>query len=275
MNETLVRIFYLGTNYHGSQWQPGIRTIHGELINALSQWQGSIVPLDTVCFAGRTDKGVHSLGQLVLIKSESLPNIDSINRYLPPDIIIWAYRPSPQGFRPRFDTLMRHYRYFFERNPKLNLDIMREAIQHMIGTHNFYHLSKPDGDRPTIATILNMFLADNDDFLFLDVIGTNFLWKLVRKIVTLITQIGLGIYPPSITHDILNQNAKLHGGIEPAPPEGLFLMESIIPLAFKTNKYALRKIRSLIKNKTEFLKRQLISLNGLSNSVIDHLGLPF
>ncbi len=270
MIETLVRIFYLGTNYHGSQWQPGIRTIHGELLDALSQWQDSTVFPDAVCFAGRTDKGVHSFGQLALIKSESTINIDRINRYLPPDIVLWAYRPSPKGFRPRFDTLIRHYCYFFSRNSKLNLDDMRTALQYLIGTHNFCQLSKPDGNRPPITTILNVSLIDQNDVLCLDIIGTNFLWKLVRKVVTLINQIGFGDYAPSIVHDILENNINIRGGIEPAPPEGLFLMESVVPFTFKTSKNAIRRIKSLMKDKIESLKHQLISLTAFFNSILGH-----
>ncbi len=274
LSHTLVRIFYLGTNYHGSQWQPGLSTVQGELLKALSLWYGSPLSLDAVNFAGRTDKGVHSLGQLVSIECDKPLNIYRINRFLPDDIILWASTPAPDGFRPRFDTLMRHYRYHLADNPHLNISVMRRALQSLIGSHDFTFLSKPDGNRPTITTILNASLVSSNGVLLLDIIGTNFLWKLVRKLVTLLKQIGLGIYPVTKIEDILHHGVRLRSGIDPAPPEGLFLMESIVPLHFTPDKGALQKIRALLATQISFLSSQLTALSSIASSLF-HNGTTF
>ena len=112
MSNHLARVFYLGGRYHGSQYQPGLNTVQGELIKALTEWSGEDHSTQTVQLAGRTDRGVHSIGQLVMINTEEQFSIDKINRHLPDDILLWASTKAPPGFAPRYDVLMRHYRYY-------------------------------------------------------------------------------------------------------------------------------------------------------------------
>ncbi|MFX0106703.1 MAG: tRNA pseudouridine(38-40) synthase TruA [Candidatus Hodarchaeota archaeon] len=262
----ICRLFYLGDRYFGSQFQPGLTTVQEELINALSKWSKETHTTKTVQLAGRTDKGVHSFGQVVQIHMNRTIRIDEINDYLPDDIILWAHAPIRNDFRPRFDALMRHYRYFFydiQENPDIRS--MRLALQDIIGSHDFSSLAKPDGDRPTTTTIINASLSKIDNTLHMDMFGTNFLWKLVRKTATLLIKIGQGELNHKIIKHILETKEVLPSGVMPAAPEALVLMETVVPIQFNTSKHALRRIQNHLNNRIKYLGRFHHTLSSFSD----------
>lgn len=274
MHSYIARLFYLGDAYHGSQFQPNLKTIQGELIDALNRWDSGSkngYTTQTVQLSGRTDRGVHSIGQIVMINGERKLEIDKVNRYLPPDIALWAYAIAPPNFNPRYDVLMRHYRYYLDTNPSdVNLQAMRTAIQLLSGTRDFSHLSKPDGDRPTTTTIINASFLKSDDSITLDIFGTNFLWKLIRKTVSLLEQIGAGTMDIQTFSDHLNGHNIIPGGIEPAPPECLVLVETVIPIRMTTSKYAISRVRKELRVHLNYLKRSRRTLSAISDDFIFH-----
>ena len=262
-----VRLFYLGTNYHGSQWQPNMPTVQGELINAISEWSGKTHSINTVQLSGRTDRGVHSIGQIATINTETQLNIDKINRFLPKDIILWAYRRMTCEFNPRYDVLMRHYRYYLDpKYSNLNLPSMQHALRLLIGTNDFTLLSKPDANRNTTCTILNAHIAERNGIFILDIFGTSFLCKLVRKIVSLLIRIGNEEFTSAIIDDILAKKT-VSSGIEPAPPESLVLIESIVPFRMTKSKYGLKRVQKQIREQITHLKRSLNTLNALNDDL--------
>ncbi|MFW9956904.1 MAG: tRNA pseudouridine(38-40) synthase TruA [Candidatus Odinarchaeota archaeon] len=267
MTDYLARLFYIGDHYYGSQMQPGLKTVQGELIKAISKWSGEPHSSQSVQLSGRTDRGVHSLGQLVMITTDKRFSIDGINKHLPEDIVLWARRQAPEGFRPRSGALMRHYRYFLDESwINVNQTVIKEAISLLVGSNDFNFLSKPDERRNTVTTVLNVSLGEVSNLKFLDVYGTSFLWKFVRKVVTLLTAIGLEKIKPETILDILDGSKKtFRGGIEPAPPENLVLMETIVPFRFTTSKYALRRIQNYLNTRREFLRRSSLTLFGLTD----------
>jgi len=267
MTDYLARLFYMGDNYYGSQMQPGLKTVQGELINAVSKWSGEAHSSHTIQLSGRTDRGVHSLGQLVMITTDKRFSIDGINKHLPEDIVLWARAQAPEGFRPRSGALMRHYRYFLDESwNNINQNRIREAISLVVGSNDFNFLSKPDERRNTVTTVLNVSIGEVSNLKFLDVYGTSFLWKFVRKVVTLLTAIGLEQIKPETILEILDGSKKtVRGGIEPAPPENLVLMETIVPIRFTTSKYALRRIQNYLSTRCEFLRRSTLTLFGLTD----------
>ncbi len=267
MASYLSRLFYLGDNYHGSQYQLGLSTVQGEMIAALTSWSGENHSTQTVQLSGRTDKGVHSIGQLVMITTEKQFSIDKINRYLPDDIILWASTKAPNNFVPRYNILMRHYRYYLDESwTNLNLKTVKKAASFLIGSYDFGELAKPDAGRNTLTTILNISINNSGEQYFLDIFGTRFLWKLVRKIVTLLTEIGTEKVGLEIINKILLGQKVFVSGIKPAPPENLVLMETITPIKMKTSKYAIRIIQKQLNKKLEQYKR---SVRTVSN-VIDY-----
>jgi tRNA pseudouridine38-40 synthase len=271
MTDYLARLFYLGDRYYGSQYQPGFDTVQGQLIEALKKWSGEKHSPQTVQLSGRTDRGVHSIGQLVKVSTSKQIDIDTINKHLPDDIQLWALAKAPTNFKPRYGVLMRHYRYYLTESWK-NIDstLVKEAINKLIGSNDFNHLSKPDSGRNTSTTILNIALHNTTDTHYLDIFGTRFLWKLVRKIVTLLTDVGIRTIRPCEINDIILGRLKIPSGIKPAPPENLVLVETIIPMKLKISKYAIRRITALLKDQLEYHRHTTRTLNN----VIDYFSEP-
>ena len=266
MASYLCKLFYLGNTYFGSQVQPGLRTVQGELIDAVNRWSGESHSTSSVQLGGRTDQGVHSIGQLVMIKTTKVLDLDAINRYLPTDITIWASCQVSDEFRPRFDVLMRHYRYYLDTTGiELDLPRMQLCAQSLAGTHNFSRLSKRDGNRPTTTTILNVAVSQSDTTIIIDVYGTSFLWKLVRKIVTLLSGIGAGGVSPDATRQLLGTEMALPGGIRPAPAECLVLMETVAPFDFHPSKYAIRRIRKATNARLSLITRVTPTLHSIDS----------
>jgi tRNA pseudouridine38-40 synthase len=264
MTDYLARLFYLGDRYYGSQYQPGMDTVQGKLIDATSIWSGETHSPQTIQLSGRTDRGVHSLGQLVMVHTSKHIDIDKINKHLPEDIQLWASVKAPVDFKPRYSVLMRHYRYYLPKSWKiLNHDAVKDAINLLIGSNDYNHLSKPDDGRNTMTTILNISLQHNEFGFWLDIFGTRFLWKLVRKIITLLSDIGSGDIKSDEIENILTGNLAIPSGIRPAPPENLVLIESVVPLRFKTSKYAIRKILAILKERFEYYNRSMRTLDNV------------
>lgn len=275
MNERVVllpaqiaRLFYLGTEYHGSQWQPGLRTVQGELIRALSKWSRETHTPQSVQLSGRTDSGVHSLGQIVLVETETPLAIDNINEYLPEDITLWAHASAPPGFIPRFNILMRHYRYYSIQESKPDIQAINAALQLLVGTHDFFLLTKPDGDRPTEATILNACAVGDGNIISIDIFGTNFRWKLVRKVVSLLLKIGNRELHPNIVSDLFNRINLIPGGICPAPPECLILVEAVVPIRMKQSRNALKRIRKQLHEKRIVYYGTSVTLSKLTTDFL-------
>jgi len=265
MTDYLARLFYLGDYYFGSQVQPGLKTVQGELIDAIQIWSKEPHSKQTVQLSGRTDRGVHSFGQLVLLSTEKSLNIDQINKHLPDDIILWAKTRAPEGFRPRSSALMRHYRYYLGSMwDNVDQKLVKKGILHIIGSKDFNMLSKPDDGRNTTTTVLNITIGSDSGILYLDVFGTSFLWKFVRKTVTLLTQIGLNQIEPEVILDVL-KGRRNRGGIEPAPPENLILMETVVPFSFTPSKYGLKRIQKVVNNRLDFISRTNDTLSGFTS----------
>ena len=264
MTDYAVRLFYLGEAYHGSQQQPHVRTVQGELIDALTSWSGTPHSPQSVKFSGRTDRGVHSIGQIVIISSDKAMDIDRVNKYLPEDIILWAVAESPSDFHPRFGALMRHYRYFLDSSWRsFNFDRVREVSSLLVGSYDFELLAKPEPGRNSISTVLNVNLSDSESVKFIDFFGISFLWKFVRKTVTILRDIGLGVADKSLVTGLLRgDQGVVRGGIEPAPPENLFLVETVVPFRLSDSKYALRKMRVCLRDRIAFHDRSLLSYSG-------------
>jgi tRNA pseudouridine38-40 synthase len=271
MTNYLARLFYLGDRYHGSQYQPGIDTVQGKLIEALSNWSGETHSTKTIQPSGRTDRGVHSIGQLVMVSTNKRMDVDEINKHLPEDIQLWASAKAPADFKPRYNVLMRHYRYYLPQSwEHINHSIVKNAINLLIGSNDYNHLSKPDNGRNTMTTILNICLQEADGRFWFDIFGTRFLWKLVRKIITLLSDVGSGEFRLDEICSILTGYVSIPSGIRPAPPENLVLMESIVPLRLKTSKYAIRRIVAHLKDRFDHHNRSLRTLDN----VIDFFSEP-
>ena len=140
MKRTALKIGYIGTNFHGFQRQPDLRTVEEELIYHLCKL-GYIDDLKKSRFriAGRTDAGVHSLGNVISFQSEKDVRVNEINNSLPDDIKILAKAPVRYGFKPRY-AKMRQYRYLLFED--LDINKLNEVACVFKGTHNFTNFTK-------------------------------------------------------------------------------------------------------------------------------------
>jgi len=185
MKKIALKLAYIGTKFHGFQRQPNLRTIEGEIIYTLKKL-GYIDDLKKSKFqiAGRTDKGVHSLGNVISFITDKEVIINQINHKLPDDIQILAKAPVRYGFRPRY-ALMRHYRYmFFEED--LDIRAMKQLSKLFLGEHDFTNFSKRDQKTPVrriddIEIITPKDEKNRDRIKYKPIMGKSINYRLLEK----------------------------------------------------------------------------------------------
>ena len=235
---------YDGTDFCGYQAQgKGERTVQSVLAEALA----TLSPRETLTLfgAGRTDTGVHALGQVVSFQTESGLPIDrwaiALNSLLPPDISIARAEEAPEGFHARFSARQRHYRYFIwtrrtrsavwgryslhYRRP-LEIEAMREAAKLLIGTHDFASYARGGGN-PGMTTVRDLRRLSVHRFssgLLISATATGFLRTMVRNLAGALITVGAGDLPPEALTEILNLRDRSRNPIPPAAPHGLCLL---------------------------------------------------
>lgn len=260
MRRVALKIAYLGTEYYGFQRQPGLTTVEGEILSALEE-VGVVNNINNCGFqiAGRTDRGVHALGNVISFLTENRFILNQINDVLPRSIRILARTNVPPGFKARY-AQKRHYRYLLVEPPfgeSFNLQDIVEASNSFKGTHNFRNFSKRS-ERNPVRTIKDVEISKEKDFLRIDVVGESFLWNMVRKIVSVLLMVGEGEIKPEDIGEYFNPENELP--IRPAPPEGLILMDvEYSEVKFRKDSYALNSFKSFLIN--EFIKNQTITLS--------------
>ena len=288
MKRTALKIGYIGTNFHGFQRQPNVRTVEEELIYHLRKLD-YIDDLKQARFriAGRTDAGVHSLGNVISFQSEKEVQVNQINNSLPDDIQILAKAPVRFGFKPRY-AQMRQYRYLFFRDD-LNIDKLNEVAELFKGVHNFTNFTKRY-QKTTIRAIEDIVISkvdisrENDSNLphlnnsyspiFVDIYGESFLWNMVRKMMRVFVDVSLDKMSLDEVEDLLNPpKDSLRANIKVLEPEYLILMDiGYDGIKFQYDDYACRRFRQyLSENMLNFQQQYAIrecmlkSLNDLKS----------
>jgi tRNA pseudouridine38-40 synthase len=241
-----VNISYDGTEYHGYQRQIDQKTIQGAIERALQQigWKGK-----TIVSSGRTDTGVHAEEQVAAFFMD-WPHSDAdlqraLNANLPVDIAIWKVKKrSEPDFHPRFDAKSRIYRYqtyvsqerlpLLERYcwkvwPEPDITMMNSGAAIICGHHDFGWCGSPyeTGGRTERIIKEATWVHRNNSPLRIDfrIHGNSFLYHMVRRLVFVLIQLGLGKVNITEVTDAFEGNDNLPPGI--APAKGLFL-EKII-----------------------------------------------
>ena len=237
-------VAYDGRAYAGWQVQPDKPTVQGVLESALRQiTQESI----RVTAAGRTDAGVHALGQVVgLVTSTRLSNEDlhrALNAVLPDDVAVLTVETVPEGFHATRDAVAKRYRYqihngrtpsVFDRHyawhypQPLDAAAMHTAGQLLLGRHDFSSFETTGSERPdSIRTIHALTVTrgngDTADRVTLEVEGDGFLYNMVRTIVGTLVEIGTGGRDANWLTGVLKACGRRRAG-QTAPPHGLFLV---------------------------------------------------
>ena len=269
MNRVALKIAYLGTEYYGFQKQPGLITVEGEILSALKKLD--LVQDKDKCgfgIAGRTDRGVHALGNVISFLTNERIIINQINNTLPPSIRVLAQAKVPLSFKVRY-ALKRHYRYLLPITPENILDFkkMVQASEMFKGTHDFTNFSKRS-ERNPVRTIDEIIFKKGKGSIQIDVVGESFLWNMVRKIVKVLLMVGEGEIPVEDINEYFNPQQDY--SIKPMPPEGLILMDiAYSDVEFDEDSYAMKTFNSYLKK--EYLKNQSLALiekdmiNGLND----------
>ncbi|MGB9938196.1 MAG: tRNA pseudouridine(38-40) synthase TruA [Methanobacterium sp.] len=265
MRKVALKVAYIGTDFYGFQRQPNFKTVEGELISALKE-AGLINDLKDCGYAiaGRTDRGVHALGNVVSFRTEEEVNINQINTFLPETIRILAIAGVRFGFKPRF-AKKRHYRYIISNGHNLDLKLIKSASGLIEGTHDFSNFSKRS-ERNPVRTIESVNTAFSNGQLTIDIIGESFLWNMVRKIATVLFMVGKN----ELNLDDIQTffDPSICAAIAPMPPEGLVLMDTIYEgIKFKYDAYAREKFVSILKSELIYNK----TIAAVEQSMVDNL----
>ena len=274
MKRTALKIGYIGTNFHGFQRQPDLRTVEEELIYHLRKLD-YIDDLKKSRFriAGRTDAGVHSLGNVISFQSEKDVRVNEINNSLPDDIQILASAPVRYAFKPRY-AQMRQYRYMLFQD--LGIDKLRECAEIFKGTHNFTNFTKRF-QKTTTRTIddIKVTKVDLEDYhkrefpnlhdtlspIFIDIYGESFLWNMVRKMMRVFVDVAIGKMTLDEVQDLLNppQDAP-RANIKVMEAEYLILMDiQYDGIKFRYDDYACERFkRDLVDSLSDLQKRYAI-----------------
>jgi tRNA pseudouridine38-40 synthase len=257
---------YLGTKFHGSQYQDNVRTVQLELEKALTALVGSS---SRIVLSGRTDSGVHSHGQVAhfdwsvddpflarfaATDSNLAPSIDlwrfvwALNGILPGDLSIIAAQNVPDDFHARYSASERQYAYRILNRPQrsallqetyhflpfpLNLKAMSEASSLLIGKHDFVSFKSSNGDQG--STFCDVFQAEilnlGEGRLEFWMTANHFVYNMVRIIVGTLLEIGLGKKTPvDLKQALANCDRNLAGPT--APANGLTLISVKYPEQF-------------------------------------------
>jgi tRNA pseudouridine38-40 synthase len=239
MRNFRLAIEYDGTDFHGWQVQPGPRTVQGILARALEKQVGEPVKL---IGAGRTDAGVHAIGQTASFTAGTALTADAVargtNSLLPSDVCIMDAVEVDLDFDARRSCTGRTYRYTIidRRSPlreryaavikyKPKLDPMREAAEALIGERDFTSFAVKngrDGGPSAICKLTTARWSVENDCIRFEVRADRFLRGMVRALVGTMLEVGRGRFGPERMEDILRAKDRTQAG-PAAPPQGLCL----------------------------------------------------
>jgi tRNA pseudouridine38-40 synthase len=244
MRNFKLTLAYDGTAYRGWQIQPGELTLQGTLEAALEAIMGR--PVRTLA-SGRTDAGVHALGQVVGFKADTHLEAESVRRALnaklPRDVAVLEAAEVDVGFHPIRDALSKRYRYVihdgttrdvFARNycwhfgTPLDVSAIETGARCLLGTHDFSSFQTSGAPRSSsVRTVYDCTVrrgrSDRRNVLTVEIEADGFLYNMVRAIVGTLVEVGRGARPARWVAEVLASADRGRGGAT-APPQGLFLV---------------------------------------------------
>lgn len=252
-----ISIEYEGTRYSGWQVQKNARTVQGEIIGAIKK----VFNTDDFDFqgAGRTDAGVHALCQIAHLDIKTNFPVDKIkfalNDNLPADINILSVEKTHKNFHARKDAKFRSYIYIISQKrsafakkfvwwikDELDFELMKLASQYFIGLKDYKSFAEIDQEeKSTLVKIINVELKLENPFILIRIVGSHFLWKMVRRMVGLLVEVGRKNFDIKKINNLFIEKSELPSKFT-APPSGLYL-ENV----YYTEKLKLPELNSWIK----------------------------
>lgn len=237
-------IEYQGTRYSGWQLQKNSRTVQGEILRTIERVTGE----SGIEFqgAGRTDAGVHALAQVAHLDLKKGGDPEALRRAfnddLPSDIHILRVQKAPARFHARHDAIARSYLYQLARRrtafgkklvwwvkEDLNLDRVRDAAQLFVGMRDFESFSASDDrEKSTKVLVEQVEVGEVGDLVLIRVRGSHFLWKMVRRIVGVLVEVGKGQLDAEDVKGFLGSKSPRPAELT-APASGLFLERVYYP----------------------------------------------
>jgi tRNA pseudouridine38-40 synthase len=237
MRNVKLLLEYDGTDFCGWQWQPKGRSVQGTLQAALKLLLQEEIK---VTAAGRTDAGVHALGQVANFKTDSSLDVKSIrlglNSYLPPDIVVIEADDVHDNFHARFDAIKRKYRYVIAKRPRaigrrfswyckydLNLKAIRNASGYLLGEHAFNAFCNANEEESHyLCNVETIDWKETGDTINLEICANRFLRNMVRILVGTFVEVGRGKMKPETVKALLDSKDR-NKSVFVAPAKGLFL----------------------------------------------------
>jgi tRNA pseudouridine38-40 synthase len=231
-------IEYTGTRYSGWQIQKNARTVAGEIERAVRDVTGR--GEFELYGAGRTDAGVHALAQVAHLELYTTLPAHSlrgrVNEALPSDIYIRQIDKAPHRFHARHDAAARSYLYQISRRKTaffkpyvwwikepLDVDRAREAARPFVGMQNYASFTADEpGEKSTRVLVDRLEIVEDGDLVLVRIVGSHFLWRMVRRIVGVLAAVGRGELTPARAAGFLDERSDLPGVLT-APASGLFL----------------------------------------------------
>jgi len=244
MRSIKLTLAYDGTAYAGWQVQPGETTVQEVLERAIERITGQQV---RAIASGRTDAGVHALGQVVGFRTETHLSADvlrrALNAELPHDVAVLEAADADGGFHPIRDAVRKCYRYVIHDGPvrdvfrrrycwqyhrRLDDAAMARAARPLLGTHDFSSFETSGAKRKdSIRTIYRLSVergrGAEQDFITIEIEADGFLYNMVRAIVGSLVEVGRGAEDESWVAQVLAAADRRAAG-PTAPPQGLFLV---------------------------------------------------
>lgn len=231
---------YDGSGFHGFARQSEVRTVQGELEQALSRVLGRRYETTG---AGRTDRGVHARHQVVSFPVEEVPDLDRLRRSLDGilggEVSVWSAAEAEDGFDARFSPTWRSYRYFVDPRPaadpltrtwvwhlgrEVDLPAMERAAAALVGEHDFASFCRRRPGATTVRKVLEAAWSREGDRVVFEVRARAFCHQMVRSLVGLCVDVGLGRVGAATVPDVIAARDRRTVGTV-APPHGLVLWE--------------------------------------------------
>ena len=239
------RVAYLGVDFHGFAENPGVKSVAGELNKAITLVAGE--PVSVTC-AGRTDKGVHAVGQVVSFDIPDHISLErlalSVNSQCGPSVLFTDLEIVDKNFDARFSAVSRTYSYrilngrdldpflsdrAWHISDELDVDSMQKASSYLIGEHDFSSFCKKpklkSGDTVSLVRHVNSaeWNSISETDLFFEICASSFCHQMVRSIVGTLVDVGLGKIPCDDMPRIITLSDRQAAG-RIAPPHGLTLL---------------------------------------------------
>ncbi len=236
----ILTLEYDGSQFHGWQIQPGLRTIQGTVEKALAEMMGASVRAKA---SGRTDAGVHALGQVMHCDvSRGIPPENvmmGLNSLLPPDVRVIKCREAPEEFHAQYSATGKHYRYdilnrsqptallrdrvWHVRRP-LDDEAMKIGASYLIGKKDFAAFKSAGDEGTTVRDLRRIDVVREQDILTLTFEADGFLKHMVRNLTGALVEVGLGRLNPEDVRGILDSRSRKNSPRK-APPQGLTLVK--------------------------------------------------